>query len=319
MSKLLGANVVASQHYPAIVDRTGPAIEITSRGQRNIDRFASIINSVGTPNGFCYIFLVIIVLHKSRWLGYLFALTLSAGATAELIVPDPLYERARIPVFDTASNAVITLQHSSFADCARLTAILAQRTQALAAALDEREVTACKPNARGQLDFRFLTPNITRQTRLVWEFQVCDETDTCAPIGEVEYVVLPSDYLQPLIDWSREHAIFLVDPSGELAALLDRLKIEYYENPRELGANQQVVSFFHTTMANQTFKRTISPTSTIKRSIEFYNYPSAEPLILINNNSNNTVIEVRFPLTHDIRHDAANKKLLVELFQRLFM
>jgi hypothetical protein len=102
---------------------------------------------------------------SSSCLCWLLGLLLSAAAYSDLLVQEAHSQRQQIPVFDASSNAIITLQHESFAAGKRLSAVLVQRAAALSTVLDEREVTDCKPNTNGHLEFGFLTAAVAREAR----------------------------------------------------------------------------------------------------------------------------------------------------------
>ena len=113
--------------------------------------------------------------------------------------------------------------------------------------------------------------------------------------------------------------IFLVDPSGEIAALLGRLGVAYFENLREVPDDAQVVNIVHLAAAGESIDPSRLPAGDVKRWIEFHSYPFARPIVWVDKTSESVVVEIRFLLIHEIRHDAANKKLLVELFEALFI
>ncbi len=244
---------------------------------------------------------------------------LCVPASADLLAPNLNKSIDTIPIFDAGATAAISLTHGALTTCETFKAVLVQRAAALAAVLDEREVTACTPDANGHVDFTFSTPALVRETRLAWEFQACGKTSQCADIGDAEFLVLPPDYAQPLRTWDREHVIFLVDPSGKIAALLDRLGVAYFENSREVPDDTQVVNIVHLAVAGESIDPSRLPAGDVKRRIEFHSNPFARPIVWFDKTSESVVVEVRFPLIHETRHDAANKKLLVELFEALFI
>ncbi len=255
---------------------------------------------------------------NNRSLGILLCIGLLAGmqAHAQSLVPAVDYTIEQMPVYESASKVVLRLDPAVLAACAELKAVLVQSASALAAILDERSAIDCKADAAGELPFRFVVPEVARPTRFAWEFQACDTRQQCNPAGTVEFIALPPDYLQPVIEWSRKHTLFVADADGWLVAFLDRLGVEYTQNRREAAAETDIVSLV--TMTAPDTVRQDMPHGRFKRIIEFHDYPSVQPLVWVDSSPEGVVIAVRFPLIHEIARDAANKKIFYELFQRLF-
>ena len=74
-----------------------------------------------------------------------------------------------------AVRAGISLTHGALTTCETLKAVLVQRAAVLAEVLDEREVTACTPDANGHVGFTFSTPALVREIRLAWEFKLAEK------------------------------------------------------------------------------------------------------------------------------------------------
>lgn len=228
------------------------------------------------------------------------------------------YTISQTGVYDSASEVRLALKIVAPNQCNHIKASLVQRATALAAILDERKIVDCTLNNMDELSFDFTTPQVARSTRLAWEYQSCDLEQRCEAIGEVDFVVLPEDYLKPLIDWSVEHTVFVVDPAGWLVAFLDRLGVQYTENARAVAAEAEVVVLVNIVDATQTNIDNDLPVRHPKRIIEFHDYPSEQPMVWVDSSTEGTVIAIRFPLIHEIEKEAANKKIFYELFQRLF-
>lgn len=148
------------------------------RRPRNIDRFASNGNSLVRCYRFCYIFIVFVVLKKSLVHGLCCCLgaMLCVPASADLLAPNLNKSVDTIPIFDAGATATISLTHGALTTCETLKAVLVQRAAVLAEVLDEREVTACTPDANGHVGFTFSTPALVRETRLAWEFKLAEKT-----------------------------------------------------------------------------------------------------------------------------------------------
>ena len=69
---------------------------------------------------------------------------LCVPASADLLAPNVNKSVDTIPIFDAGATATISLTHGALTTCETLKAVLVQRA---AAVLDEREVTACTPDA----------------------------------------------------------------------------------------------------------------------------------------------------------------------------
>jgi hypothetical protein len=235
---------------------------------------------------------------------------------AHPLAPALDYTIIRTPVYDARAEAEVPLSLAAPEDCGEIRAVLVQRASALAAVLDERTVGRCEPAAAGEVAFRFTVPNVRRLTRFAWEFNTCDTKQRCAAAGAIEFIALPQDYLQPVIDWSRAHTVFVADAAGWLVAFLDRVGIEYSENPRAVPAAAEVVTLVTLAAADDVAKEL--PQGRFKRVITFHDYPSAQPVVWVDAAADGIVISVRFPLIHEIARDAANKMMFYELFRRLF-
>ena len=251
-----------------------------------------------------------------KWL-WILAL-LSEPSFALSISPITDYTINQTPVFDSASAVRIPLNIQSSIKCDNIRAVLVQQATALAAILDERTIDDCTPDHRGEIPFSFTAPNVARATRFAWEFQNCAAEQDCVSIGEVNFVALPEDYLQPLIAWSKEHTIFVSDTSGWLATFLDRLGVQYTQNSREVAADDEVVVLINVAQPTAVSVSKGVPFGRTKRLIEFHDYAAAQPMVWIDSSADGIVIAVRFPLIHTLEKDADNKKIFYELFQRLF-
>ncbi len=238
---------------------------------------------------------------------------------ASSISPATDYTINQTPVYEGSSEITLPLNLDSSVECDHLRAVLVQRATALAAVLDERTIDDCAPSDGNDTSFSFTVPNVARVTNFAWEFQSCHPKQDCISIGEVNFVALPEDYLQPLINWSQEHTVFVSDADGWLVMFLDRLGVQYTHNTREIAADNDVVVLVNVAQSTDTNRTKGIAIGHRKRIIEFHDYPSEQPMVWVDSSAEGVVIEVRFPLIHTIERDAANKKIFYELFQRLFL
>ncbi len=241
----------------------------------------------------------------------------TAPGYALSISPATDYTISQTTVYDASSEVTIGLRIGANNQCDSIKASLLQRATALATTLDERTIPTCTTDANGDIPFSFTAPAVVRTTRLTWEIQSCDRERRCEIIGEFNFIVLPADYLQTLIDWSAEHTVLVADPAGWLAAFLDRIGVQYTENARAVAADSDVVVLVTVTDPTKPAAHGLPPRFP-KRVIEFHDYPSAQPIVWVESSADGTVIAVKYPWIHGSERDAANKKMFYELFQRLF-
>jgi hypothetical protein len=234
------------------------------------------------------------------------------------ISPATDYMISQTPVFDSASAVRIPLKIQTPSECNGIKAVLVQRATALAAILDERTIDDCALNDHDETQFSFTVPNVARLTQYTWEFHNCAAEQDCVSVGEVSFFALPENYLQPLINWSQEHTVFVSDADGWLAAFLDRLGVQYTQNTREVGADDDVVVLINVAQATDLNVSRDLPFGRSKRIIEFHDYASDQPMVWVDSSPAGVVIAVRFALIHTPERDPDNKKIFYELFQRLF-
>lgn len=242
----------------------------------------------------------------------------AAPSYALSISPATDYTISQTAVYDASREVTLGLKIGMHNQCDSLKASLVQRATALATTLDERTIADCNPDANGGIPFSFTTPTVVRVTRLTWEVQNCDLKQHCEAAGDFNFVVLPADYLQALIDWSAAHTVFVADSDGWLVAFLDRIGVQYTEDARAVDAESEVVTLVTVADSTKAAAAQDLPVRLPKRIIEFHDYPSAQPMVWVESSADGTIIAVRYPLIHGSEKDAANKKLFNELFQRLF-
>ena len=263
-----------------------------------------------------------------KWLGVAVSLSLSVAAAANaestFIHANTEYSLARALVYDSGAVVEAPLIVQGMDTCRNVNAILAQRSYKLAAVLDEQVARDCAATGKtadraiSSLTFGFTVPEVKRVTSFVWEFVGCRADQSCETLGELEFSALPQDFLQPVVTWSNEHAIYLDDSNGALAAFLDAYGIEYVESSRAIAQDDEVVSLVVRTDPDSKTSIGNLPGNQYKRVITFFDYATDIPLIWVESGAASVSIEVRTPIVHEMSNDAANKKLFCELFQKLF-
>ena len=260
------------------------------------------------------------------WVAVSLSFSIAAAANAEStsIHADTEYSLTRALVYDSGAVVEVPLIVAGMDTCRNVNAVLAQRSYKLAAILDEQVALDCAAAGKtadrsiSSLTFGFTAPQVKRVTSFVWEFVGCRADQNCETLGELEFSVLPQDFLQPVVTWSNEHAIYLDDSNGALAAFLDTHGIEYVESSSAIAQDDEVVSLVVRSDPDSKTAIDNLPGNQYKRVITFSDYATDIPLIWVESGPAGVSIEVKTPIIHEMSHDATNKKLFYELFQKLF-
>lgn len=226
------------------------------------------------------------------------------------------------PVYFSDQKREITLILTGMDRCINISATLFQLTTRLSAEISEQQLVNCESFAKNldalptPLEFSFQTPKIRQESRFKWEFNTCNGGNACQSIGEFIFTVVPSNLIEPIKQWSKDHTLYAHDKSGVLQNFLDKSAIKYIENKNLLPKNEALISLIVVDAEDINIDKLL-PTNKSGAVILFREYPAEYPTIIDKTNRQYPLLDVHIPLIGKLENNPAAQKLFLKLFYML--